>query len=252
MAVLNIRVEDQIRDELKDIADAEGVTVSEYVRDLVMAAIVPGHEPEDDHGDHPVPDSMRIADRQVLSLLHRILARVLPDDNDDVDGDEDYQLGRARVIESGFTGEYWREFAGFSTELSKRDCGRVLDILDMFRMITFSIKRLEKEGTAVSEELSYQLEFRGFDHNDGLESHMASYVEFLRSDGRWPELQPQLDRNDDGNSHALVLDTYSRMLAEHRRIKASRDRGFHREDYLLSMEELERIAAARVHPSRRG
>ncbi len=81
---------------------------------------------------------------------------------------------------------------------------------------------------------------------------MASYVEFLRSDGRWPELQPQIDRNDDGNSHSLVLDTYTRMLAEHRRIKASRDRGFHREDYLLSMEELEQIAAARIHPSRRG
>jgi uncharacterized protein len=252
MAVLNIRVEDRIRDQLKHTADAEGVTVSEYVRDLVMAAIVPGYEPEDNHGDQPVPESMRIADRQVLSLLHRILARVLPEDNDDVDGDAGYQLGRARVIESGFTGEYWREVAGFSTELSKRDCDRVLDILDMFRMITFSIQRLEKEGTTVSDELSHQLEFRGFDHNDGLESHMASYVEFLRSDGRWPELQTQLDRNDDGNSHSLVLDTYTRMLAEHRRIKASRDRGFHREDYLLSLEELEQIAAARIHPSRRG
>lgn len=35
MAVLNIRVDDQVRDELKDIAEAEGVTISEYVRDLV-------------------------------------------------------------------------------------------------------------------------------------------------------------------------------------------------------------------------
>lgn len=252
MAVLNIRVEDQIRDQLKEIADAEGVTVSEYVRDLVMAAIVPGYEPEDDHGDQSAPESMRIADRQVLSLLHRILARVLPEDANDVDGDADYQLQRARVIESGFTGEYWREVAGFHTELSKRDCGLVLDILDMFRVITFSIRRLEKEGTTVSEELSYRLEFQGFDHNDGLESHMASYVEFLMSDGRWGELQPQLKNNDDGNSHSLMLDTYKRMLAEHRRIKASRDRGYHREDYLLSLEELEQIAAARVHPSRRG
>jgi hypothetical protein len=28
-----------------------------------------------------------------------------------------------------------------------------------------------------------------------------------------------------------------RMLAEQRRIEASRDQGFHREDYLLSLEE---------------
>lgn len=252
MAVLNIRVDDQVRDELKDIAEAEGVTVSEYVRDLVTAAIVPGYKPDEDHGDLPAPETMRIADRQVLSLLHRILARVLPEDNDDVDGDKDYQLARARVIEAGYTGEYWREVAGFNRELSKRDCGRVLDILDMFRIITFSIRRLEKDGSTVNEELSYKLKFRGFDGNDGLENHMAHYVEFLMSDGRWAELHEQWNSNDEGNSHTLMLDTYMRMVAEHRRIKASRDRGFHREDYLLSLDELEQIAAARVHPSRRG
>lgn len=252
MAVLNVRVEDRIRDQLKELADAEGMTISEYVRDLVMAAVVPGYESEDDHGDQPAPESMRIADRQVLSMLHRILARVLPEDAGDVDGDAGYQLKRAEVIESGFTGEYWREVAGFRPELSKRDCDRVLDILDMFRMITFSIRELEKAGTTVSEELRHVLEFQGFDGNDGLESHMASYVEFLMGDGRWSELQPQLKNNDDGNSHYPVLDTYTRMLAEHRRIKASRDRGFHRKAYLLSLDELEQIAAARVHPSNRG
>lgn len=252
MAVLNIRVEDRIRDQLKEIADAEGVTISEYVRVLVLEAIVPVDKPRGVHGDQPAPETMRLADRQVLSLLHRILARVLPEDANDVDGDTDYQLRRARVIEAGFTGEYWQEVAGFRTELSKRDCERVLDILDMFRVITYSIKRLEEQANTVSEELCHQLEFRGFDHNDGLEHHMASYVEYLMSDGRWAELQSQVQRNDDGNSHYRVLDTYMRMLAEHRRIKDGRDRGFQRDDYLLSMDELEQIAAARVHPSHRG
>ena len=55
-----------------------------------------------------------------------------------------------------------------------------------------------------------------------------------------------------GTRIVCFVDTYTRMLAEHRRIKASRDRGFHRKAYLLSMEELEQIAAARTHPSRRG
>ncbi|OZF26295.1 YfbU family protein [Rhodococcus sp. 14-2483-1-2] len=250
MAVLNVRVDDRVRDELKDMADSAGVSVSEYVRDLIMVAIVPGYEPTDGHGDQPAPESMRIADRQVLSLLHRILARVLPDD-DNEDGDRDYQLARAKVIESGFTGEYWREVAGFSPELSKRDCGRVLDILDMFRVITFSLQQMEKDGTTVGEDLRYDLEFLGFDGNDGLESHMASYVEFLMSDGRWTELKEQVDNNDGGNSHTLMLDTYTRMTTEHRRIKASQDRGYRPKDYLLSLDELKQIAAARVHPSRR-
>ena len=251
MAVLNIRVEDRIRDQLKEMADADGVTVSEYVRDLVMAAVVPVYQQEVKHGDEPAPESMRIADRQMLSLLHRILARVLPENANDDDGDADYQLKRARMIESGFAGEYWQEVAGFSTELSKRDCGRVLDSLDMFRVITFSIKRLEEQGTTVSEDAACGLEFQGFDFNDGLESHMASYVEFLVNGGRWTELRQQLDRNDGGNSHCRMLDTYMRMLAEHRRIMDSRGRGFRRDDYLLSMDELEQIAAARVHPSNR-
>jgi uncharacterized protein YfbU (UPF0304 family) len=252
VAVLNIRVEDRIRDQLKELADAEGVTLSEYVRDLVMAAVVPVFEREVDHGDEPAPETMRIADRQMLAMLHRILARVLPEGANDVDGDLDYQLERARVIESGFTGEYWREFAGFRTELSKRDCGRVLDILDMFRVITYSIQRLEKDGDPVSGDMVRRLEFQGFDHNDGLEWHMASYVKYLMSDGRWAELRPQLGHNDDGNSHRRMLDVYTRMLAEHRRIKDSRERGFHPDDYLLSADELGQIAAARTHPSNRG
>ena len=51
MAVLNIRVEDRIRDQLKELADAEGVSLSEYVRDLLMAVVVPVFEREVEPGD---------------------------------------------------------------------------------------------------------------------------------------------------------------------------------------------------------
>jgi uncharacterized protein len=111
-----------------------------------MAAVIPVYEPPVRHGDEPAPESMRIADRQVLSLLHRILAHVVPEGNSEIDPRS--QLNSARVIQSGFTGEYWREVAGFRTELSKRDCERVLDILDMFRMITFSIRSWKKTGAS--------------------------------------------------------------------------------------------------------
>ena len=252
MAVLNIRVDDRVRDQLKELADDHGVTTSEYVRDLLMEAVVPVFERELEHGDEPPAESMRIVDRQVLSLLHRILGRVLPEDANDVDGDLEYQLMRAKILEEGYTGEYWYETAGFRTELSKRDCSRVSDILQMYRILTYSIRDLEKEGAPVPEELARQLAFRGFDHNDALEGHMANYVEFLMRDGeRWTELQPQLERNDRGNSHMPMLDTYLRMLSEFRRIMDSRERGARRLDYLLSLEELEQIADARVHPSRR-
>lgn len=251
MAVLNIRVEDRVHDQLKEMAADEGVTLSEFVRDLLMEAVVPVYEQEVEHGGEPAPDSMRIVDRQVLSLLHRILGRVLPEDSHDVDGDLEYQLMRAKILEAGYTGEYWYEVAGFNTELSKRDCGRVSDILQMFRIATFSIDNLAKEGTPVDEVLARLLEFQGFDHNDSLEGHMADYVDFLMREDRWTELKPQRERHDDGNSHMPMLDTYLRMLSEYRRVMDSRERGFGRRDYLLSHEELEQIAAARVHPSHR-
>lgn len=251
MAVLNIRVEDRIRDQLKEMADDEGITLSEYVRNLVMEAVVPVFEREVKHGDEPPQESLRIIDRQVLSLLHRILGRVLPEDANDVDGDLESQLMRAQILEAGYTGEYWLETAGFQTELSKRDCRRVADLLDMFRMITYGIERLDSEGPAVDEKLKFQLEFMGFDHNDALEGHMADYVDFLMREDRWTELKPQLERNDNGNSHHLVLDTYMRMLAEYRRIMDGRGRGFSRVDRFLSLEELEQIAESSIHPSNR-
>ncbi len=251
MAVLNIRVEDHVRDQLRAKAEEAGVSLSEFVRDLLLGAVVPVYEREMKHGDEPAPESMRIVDRQVLSLLHRILGRVLPEDGREVDGDLEYQLMRARILEEGFTGEYWYETSGFRTELSSRDCARTVDILQMFRILTYSIDDLAKQGTPVGEDLARDLGFRGFDHNNALESHMASYVEFLMSDGRWQELQPQVQRHDDGNSHWPMLDTYLRMLAEFRKIMDARERGYSRNDFLLTLEELQRVAAARVHPSRR-
>jgi uncharacterized protein len=251
VAVLNVRVDDHVRDQLKEMADAEGVTLSEYVRDLLLEAVMPVYAADVKHGDEPAPESMRAIDRQILSLLHRILARVLPEDANDVDGDLEYQLERAKILEEGFAGEYWLEAAGLRTELSKRDCGRVSDILEMFRIITFSIDHLEENGTPVDEKLAFQLEFRGFDHNDPLEGHMATYVEYQLRDDRWSELKPQVDQNDRGNSHARMLDTYMRMLGEYRRVMDSRKRGFDRFDYLLTPDELQQIADARVHPSNR-
>jgi uncharacterized protein YfbU (UPF0304 family) len=249
VAVLNVRVDDHVRDQLREMADAEGVTLSEYVRNLLLEAMVPVYEAEVKHGDEPAPGSMRTIDRQVLSLLHRILARVLPEDANDVD--LEYQLERAKILEEGFAGEYWLEVAGFSTELSKRDCGRVSDILQMFRIITFSIDRLDKDGTPVGEKLASWLEFQGFDRNDALEGHMAPYVQYLMRDDRWSELKPQVERNDRGNSHARMLDTYMRMLAEYRRVMDGRQRGFDPDSYLLTLDELQQIADARVHPSNR-
>jgi uncharacterized protein YfbU (UPF0304 family) len=252
MGILNVRVEDHIHDRLKELADDEGVTLSDFVRDLLRDAVIPITDRSEAHGDQEAPESFSVRDRLVLSMLHRILARVLPEDATGVDGDEEYQLKKAQVLESGFTGQYWLEVAGFETELSKKDSRRVVDILEMHRVITFSIKRLAEEGTPVDAELAHRLRFRGFDHNDSLEGHMARYVEFLMADGRhWTELNPQIEDSDNGNSHMQMLGVYQRMLTEYRRIMEGRTRQYSPDGYLLNAEELNRLHEARIHPSNR-
>lgn len=251
MAMLNVRVEDHIYERIKELAEDEGLSLSEYVRDRLLEIAVPISE-RIEHGDEPAPESLNIRDRMVLSLLHRILARVAREATSGEDLEEDHQLKKAEILESGFTGEYWLEVAGFETELSKSDSRRVIEILQMFRIITFSIQHLEKEGSPVSPEIVRKLEFRGFDHNDTLEGHMARYVRFLmRDEHHWTELKPQTLKHDNGNSHMPTLETYLRMLAEFRRIMKPRERSYSPDDYLLSLEELDRLVKAQVHPSYR-
>lgn len=251
MGIINIRIDDHTHAQLKELAETEGLSLSEYIRTLLHETTLPIREDSEQHGDLPVPESFSPRDRIMLALLHRILARVLPDDSNMEDGDLEHQLRLASIIQSGLTGEYWQEVAGFETELSKRDSRRVVDILQMFRIIVFSIKKLEGSGETIPEELAHSLEFRGFDHNNTLEGHMARYVRFMMEEDEWSELQDYVKKNDNGNSHMEMLPVYLRMTAEYRRIMDSPERGHRRDDFLLSFEDLQRIANARVHPSRR-
>ncbi|MFD2840558.1 hypothetical protein ACFSYH_08240 [Populibacterium corticicola] len=64
MAVVNIRVEDHVRDLLKRKADDEGVTLSEYVREVLVAAIIPvGTAATTEHGDEQAPETMTLFKR---------------------------------------------------------------------------------------------------------------------------------------------------------------------------------------------
>nr|WP_323848191.1 YfbU family protein [Curtobacterium flaccumfaciens] len=242
-------MDDETRDALQRQADEAGVTVSDFIRALIREAVM-------DLGnrvtrDGYTPETLSPKDRHILSLLHRILGRVLPKDTEtDSDGDEEYQLERARVLEEGFTLEYETEYAGISAELSARDSLRVMDIFELFRMTGDSIKILRQQGITVPEDLEEDLSFRGFDFNDQLESKMAAYARFMINDDRWEEQADFIKGRTGGNSHKKMLDTYMRMLSEYRRVRSRRRPTFGR-DYPLTLEELEAIAAERVHPDNR-
>lgn len=237
-------MDDATKSELETLARGRGQNLSDLIRSALDALL------ERDYSGAQVnasPRSLTLFERRQLSLLHRILARVIGDEND-VDGDKEYQLKRARVIEAGFTKEYSYEFDFLDPEMSLRDSEFVYDVLDLFTYIIISLQRLENAGTKVDPDLVQNLEFSGFDRNDPRESQMLDYVLHLATDNRWTEIQKVLKKlPDEGNSHWPMVASYERMLNAHRQIQASRkERRFAWQPF--SVEELQAIADA-DHPT---
>lgn len=250
MATLTLRVEDGVRDRLQSLADGNGVNVSDLLREAIDDLLGNGR---DAPPTSAVPESISLVDRRQLVLLHRILARLVQDQTADVrleyDGDTKYQLDRADVLEHGWTGEYNIEFIATEPEMSRRDCGTVMDILDMFRVIRSSVAELPE--TLVDDQAAV-LKFHGFDSNDQREVRYLTYAHALIRDGKWTDLADVFsDAHDNGNSHAPLLSAYERMLAVFQPLWAEIVRRGGRRGFVLNAEELQQIANAAVHPENR-
>jgi uncharacterized protein len=251
MATITLRIDDPTRDQLQSMADGQGVSLSELLR-LAIDGLFDRDDRESPRRS-VVPESLSAVDRRQLALLHRILARLVEDQTEDErlghDGDTNYQLDRAEALEEGWTIEYDTEFYGMEPELSRRDCGLVMDILDMFRVMKHSI---EATTAPIPEETATMLSFSGFDLNDDFESRLLGYARSLIADGKWQELTDVFsDKNDRGNSHAPLLGAYRRMLGAYEPIWQSIVRRDGRKGYLLTVGELQQVADAAVHPENR-
>lgn len=248
LPTITLSLDEATKEQLEILARGRGQNLSYLIRSALDGLLMR----EDDEQIDVAPPSLTTVERQQLALLHRILARVVGDDND-VDGDKAYQLERAEVLENGFAREYSREFYGIYPELSARDSGFVVEVLEMFRAVTFSVQKLQSDGIELDEDLLRALRFDGFDLNDAREGRLLSYARFLVNEERWSELQYTFsDENDHGNSHAGLADMYQRMFDAHAKTKADKRRERSRRDsYLLGVDDLQRLAAAQVHPDNR-
>jgi uncharacterized protein len=142
---------------------------------------------------------LTMKDRLIIANQLKILERLCPED-------ADYYTQHRKAIEGGYKLHYSWLVEHFSMEMSMEECKEVLDILDMYRAITFSYKKLENK-TGIDES---RVRFRGFDgNNEGKQHSYALY--FIVDLGRFEEL-----RNNKGytdfNSHMPVLEKYRRML----------------------------------------
>ncbi|MGQ4574952.1 YfbU family protein [Dermabacteraceae bacterium P7006] len=243
MATVTIRLEDELKKDLEAVAAGRNQNISELVRELIEDFLSPGEV--DRPGTVLAPKTLTAYERQLLATLHRILARVVDDDNLE-DGDKEYQLRQAKILESGFTGLYGQEFIGISPELSQADCTLVMDILDMFRMIDTGLKALEEKGETLDIDNKFMLTFDGFDFEIEREAAMADFVKYLVEDGRWTEHAAMI-KETGCNSHGQRLPKYQAMLSEYKHVMQARrlnERGLSFTP--LSKEEITQIANAKV------
>lgn len=118
----------------------------------------------------------------------------------------DYYAKNRKALENGYKLHYSWLTENISDGLSEEECKEVLDILDMYRSITFSWQRLHG-----SEELPEKMKFRGFDGNN--ETALMGYVQYFVIDlERFDELKYGNERPY-FNSHCPMLNKYRRMLS---------------------------------------
>ncbi|MEW6907957.1 YfbU family protein [Trueperella pyogenes] len=253
MATLTIRIDESVKRDMEVLAAARSQTVSELLRTLIDDEL--GYREQDDDSRPTfsvAPVTMSSVDRKILSMLHHIRADQVGEVEAD-DGAKKHQLWCAHVLEQGFTASYGEVFASLCPELPMSDCDFVMDVFDMFTACQGALAYYQGKGMEFDAELTRRLEFLGFDFNDGRESAMASYGEMLTKEGRWPSMAKYFEaERESGNSHRPVADDYVRMLEVYEQIKLEKSResrGFACE--YLTVEELQRIGDARVHPSRR-
>jgi uncharacterized protein YfbU (UPF0304 family) len=161
-------------------------------------------------------------DRLSLSFQLKILEKLYPEE-------ADYYAQNRKAIEEGYALHYDWLFEHIYEGLNVEECKEVLDILDMYRAITFSIEDIEDKTDLDSPFIK----FSGFDGNN--ESKQMAYTRYFIYDlDRYQELKYGKDYRD-FNSHCPLLDKYRKMLVEWKKS---------RNPHQLSKETIMRIVNA--------
>ena len=246
MATVTIRLDDETREDLEELAKTNGVTLSTMLRDQIDTAL--GREVKMQKRSD-VPHSLSMQQRRILAQQHEILALLHVDD----EYEAKYHHNMAEVLHKGYAGEYDSVFAAVQPELSRSECSLVWDILDMGSTLESSIDRLSDDDLkALGADDERRLRFGGFDLNDSLEGRLLYYVRYLVRTERWPIIGERLRMiGDDGNSHHPCLPSYQRMLAAYSPILEARtaQRGFSPDAWLLNLGELRQVAEAWAWPA---
>lgn len=174
------------------------------------------------------------AERLILANQYQILSRLEKlesgRENDEYEQLADQLLNGYDFLYQGFIGQI------VSDVLSPEQTQHVLDTLNLFSALKASYDNLEP---ALQEEIDKRdVTFQGFDGNN--ETEELLFAEALEKAGRY---SITLRSVEDLNSHFPTNDIYRRM------IQVWEELGY--PHYPMSVDQIKRIAEARVHPSNR-
>lgn len=224
MGQLTITLPDDLEEEVRDtVRKGKYGGVSDFVRDAIKNELT--HRPS---------YWERFIAVQVLE--NNKLLKQLTDNHN---GINDELLDALR---NGYPSHYFEASSLVENDELPRDAANfVQDVLEMYGELQRGYD-LHGKGDA---ELGKRVEFEGFDGNAG--DGYLGFTNFLVDNGRFTYVRP-LDKMPHLNSHGHVNSIYKRMLDEYHAIKASREPY---EYNVMSLDEVKRVLAARIHPDHR-
>ena len=145
--------------------------------------------------------NLSITERIILYNQYKILESLYPEEADI------YSINR-EIIENGYILHYSELAENITSEMSQESSKEVLDILDMYRALYFSVEEEKKEKK--SKFAGKKIWFPGFDGNN--ETEQLVYTKFfLHKMQRYEELHHP-GEYPDYNSHSYTLDQYRKMI----------------------------------------
>ena len=176
MKSITIRIPDELKALIAKESEGNGQSQSDYLRQILEAQVGQINE-EEFQRQSQQNFYLSVVERKTLSRGCQLLLAAhggLPDGLYDAESIQ----STMKALECGYAGEYPRIFSGANDGLTYEECKLVWDILDMFRVIKYSIQDLGRSGweqTGVVDA-EYYGSFRGFDYQIDLESKLAGVL----------------------------------------------------------------------------
>lgn len=150
------------------------------------------------------------------------------------DVDSSYYDNQIKALREGFELHYEDAFENIYDGLSIEDCKFVLDVLEMYRGITYSYMALNRDGR-LKELRDSDIAFPGFDLNTETEYYLYCRYFILDLD-RYSEIQQYAGEHFDYNSHtSTTIPKYRRQIKTWQEYESLDNRYLMSEDQLLKL-----------------